>query len=126
LLESTVIGERILLKAPSLSEVTPYQDEQRRLESFVGRVGVAQTLLNPGGLVRVEAAKLHAFSEGMLIDSGTAVEIVEVRGTRVLVRPARTAPGTARAEEPREEPFLADSRDADRPAAPLDFDLPQN
>jgi membrane-bound serine protease (ClpP class) len=80
-------------------------------------------MLNPGGMVTVEGQRLHAFSEGMMIDPDDWVEVLEVRGSRVLVR---------RAAAPVLPPVdLADGTSSPPPIASLpeptqlDFDLPQ-
>src|SRR5262245_23566461 len=36
MIESTSLGDRILLTAPNLEEVTPYKDEQERLSRLIG------------------------------------------------------------------------------------------
>lgn len=125
LLSNTRVGDRILLAAPDLRDVTPYQAEQAHLAEYIGRTGTTLTPLNPGGLVSVNGERVHCFSEGIMIPPGTEVEVVEARGTRVLVRiPSR---GTAAAAPPASasEAFLADAADGPDQPAPLDFDLPQ-
>jgi membrane-bound serine protease (ClpP class) len=83
------------------------------------------TLLTPGGLVNVNGERLHCVSEGVMVPPGTTVEVVEVRGTRVLVRiPSRTAAKTL-PPAAASEAFLADAPDASQQPAPLDFDVPQ-
>ncbi len=42
---------------------------------------MAITLLSPGGMVRVRDERLHAFTEGVLINMGEPIEVVAVRGT---------------------------------------------
>jgi membrane-bound serine protease (ClpP class) len=86
-LPRTAFGRKVLLEAPDLDEVTPYQEEQRQLMRLVGHVGKTLTLLNPGGLVEVDGTRQHCESEGLLLEAGTPVEIVAVKGIRVVVRP---------------------------------------
>ena len=77
-------------------------------------VGQAQTLLNPGGMVLVEGERLHAFTEGILVEPQSPVEVLEIRGTRLLVRPVdRFAPS---AEEVAEG--------GPQIPRPIDFELP--
>jgi membrane-bound serine protease (ClpP class) len=125
ILSNTRVGDRILLAAPDPQDVTPHQAEQAHLAQYIGRTGTTLTLLTPGGLVNVNGERLHCVSEGIMIPPGTTVEVVEVRGTRVLVRipskaPTETAPPAAASEA-----FLADASDAPSQPAPLDFDVPQ-
>jgi membrane-bound ClpP family serine protease len=116
LLPRTEFGRQVLLEAPALDEVTPYQEEQRQLQRLVGRVGKTLTLLNPGGLVLVDGTRQHCESEGSMLESGAPVEVVAVKGNRVVVRPVER-----RVNEPGFDPEPRRSGDS-----PLDFDLPQS
>lgn len=103
LLMKTSFGNRILLVAPSQEEVTPYQREQEHLQAFLGRVGQAISPLRPGGLVQIDGERLHAIGDGFIIESGTAVQVVEIRGTRVVVQP-HIAPPDSPPEATESEP----------------------
>jgi len=81
----TPMGRAILGDVPSEDETKP--DEPRR--SLVGRVGVAQSLMLPSGAVLIDGHLIDAVSQGIPIDPGEAVVIVEVRANRVMVRPAK-------------------------------------
>jgi membrane-bound serine protease (ClpP class) len=111
-LPRTPIGRRALLVAPDADDLEPYTEEEARLSKLVGQFGRAVTLMNPGGIVLVAGERLHAFSEGMLVEPETSVEIVEIRGTRVVVRPGEPP-------EPVEE-----AEDARPGSSTLDFDVP--
>lgn len=92
----TPMGRAILGDLPS-EEETRLEDPRR---SLVGRVGVAQSLMLPSGAVLVDGKLVDAVSQGIAIDPGQAVVIVEVRGNRVMVRPAATEEAQAAAFEP--------------------------
>lgn len=134
LLQRTSLGRRILLEAPSLEEVTPYLDEEQRLKSLIGKRGKTITLLNPGGMVLVEGQRLHCECEGMLIDPGEEVEVVSVKGNRLVVRLAKGPPSPRAAEEQPDEDdqpnaespekYASESESTDEP--PLDFEVPQS
>ncbi|HEX6962750.1 MAG TPA: NfeD family protein [Lacipirellula sp.] len=81
----TPMGRAILGEAPSEEEVR-LDDPRRR---FVGKVGVAQTAMLPSGAVLVDGELVDAVSQGIPIDPGEAVYVVEVKGNRVMVRPAK-------------------------------------
>lgn len=103
-------GNRVLLEAPRPEDVLPYQDELDHLAKLVGEQGVAVTLLSPGGMVKVQNERLHAFTEGVLINMGEPIEVVAVRGTRVLVRrPAhpRAFEADKQPAAPEDDPFLS-------------------
>jgi membrane-bound ClpP family serine protease len=116
ILPRTEFGRQVLLEAPDLDEVTPYQEEQRQLLRLVGHIGKTLTLLNPGGLVLVDGTRQHCESEGMMLEAGTPVEIVAVKGNRVVVRPA---------ERPADESGSQQQGRRPGDGTPLDFDLPQ-
>ena len=92
MLPQTPFGKKVLLEAPEAENVLPYLEESRRLEKLVGRFGVSRTNLLPGGLVEVDGMRLHAVSEGLMIESGVSIEIVNVRGSQVVVRPGNAPP----------------------------------
>jgi membrane-bound serine protease (ClpP class) len=81
----TPMGRAILGEAPTEDEVK-LDDPRRRL---VGRVGVAKTAMLPSGAVLVEGELVDAVSQGIPIDPGEAVYVVEVKANRVMVRPAK-------------------------------------
>ncbi|HEV7999728.1 MAG TPA: NfeD family protein [Planctomycetaceae bacterium] len=115
LLPRTAFGRKVLLEAPDLDEVTPYQEEQRQLMRLVGHIGKTLTMLNPGGLVEVEGTRQHCESEGLLMEAGTPVEIVAVKGNSVVVRPVEHRP-----------PQTGDADPGKSADDSLDFDLPRS
>lgn len=56
------------------------------MEVFLGREGVTTTVLRPTGMADFEGVRLNVISEGDYVESGVAVQIVRVEGSRVLVR----------------------------------------
>ncbi|MCA9079135.1 MAG: hypothetical protein KDA58_01195 [Planctomycetaceae bacterium] len=94
LLTKTSLGNRVLLRAPTAEEVTPYQRETARLQAFVGQHGTALSLMTPGGMVLVHGERLHAVADAIMIESGTAVVVTGVDGTRVVVQVATANPTT--------------------------------
>ncbi|HUG89288.1 MAG TPA: NfeD family protein [Planctomycetaceae bacterium] len=121
ILPRTSFGKRILLEAPTLDEVTPYQHEQQRLAQLIGKTGRTLTLLNPGGLVLVEGERMHAETRGLLLDPGVAVKVVAVKGNRIVIQPLPAGQPQERAPSDGEQPMQTA---ADEP--PLDFDFPQS
>lgn len=121
---------RQIIAAPTPEEVTPHAEEREYLAGLIGRIGEAITPMMPGGLVSVDSDRLHAFTEGVMIEKGTPVEIIAVRGTRVVVREA-SAELLHRQESSTtsEDEFLADREPTgqgdDLTEPPLDFVVPQ-
>ncbi|MFC8688353.1 nodulation protein NfeD [Brevibacillus porteri] len=56
--------------------------DQRELE---GKTGIALTTLRPAGVVKVEGKRVDAVSVGGFIEAGTAITVVQVEGTRIVV-----------------------------------------
>ena len=83
----TPMGRRLLLQLPHGEELLPDTPLRRKLRTLVGKVGVARSLMLPSGAITVEGMTVDALSEGMPIEPGQKVLIVEVRGNVVLVRP---------------------------------------
>lgn len=110
----TSMGKK--MEPPSPEEVTPYLEEERRLQQLIGVIGETLTPLTPGGIVRIAGQRIHCFSEGMLVDRGALVKLIAVRGTRVTVREVTSEERHAAQQQlPGQHP----------PAEPpLDFDLP--
>ena len=91
----TPMGRRILLPLPSGEEVLPDSQKRRNLRALVGKLGRAKSLMLPSGAVTIDGQTIDAVSEGMAIEAGQMVRVVEVRGTRIVVRPVdeQSAPG---------------------------------
>ncbi len=113
-------GRSVLLSAPSAESVRPFVAEEEHLNALVGQQGRTITPLNPGGLVLIEGERMHAESEGMMLEADQVVDVIEVRSNRLLVRQADTIAGAHVESE------VPSPDDADAPGeAPLDFDVPQ-
>lgn len=84
---NTAIGKRVLITPPTPEEVRPDNPELRALRALVGKVGRAKSLMLPSGAVVVEGRVVDAMSEGVSIEPGSPVRVVEVRGMQVVVRP---------------------------------------
>jgi membrane-bound serine protease (ClpP class) len=83
----TSMGRRLLLDVPREDEVLPDTPLRRRLRGLVGKVGMANTLMLPSGVIAIEGLSVDAVSEGPPIEPGTRVRVLDVHGNRVLVRP---------------------------------------
>lgn len=80
----TPMGKAFLGELASDDELVP--DDWRR--ELVGRVGVAQTRMMPSGAVLVDGKRIDAISQGTAVQQGSAIVVVEVKGNRVVIRPA--------------------------------------
>ncbi|AHF06821.1 NfeD family protein [Desulfitobacterium metallireducens] len=55
-------------------------------EHFLGKRGVALSQLRPAGVAEVEGERLDVVTEGGFISQGTKIKVIEVEGTRIIVR----------------------------------------
>jgi membrane-bound ClpP family serine protease len=84
----TPLGRRILPDIPTPEEVLPDNEHRRSLVELVGKVGRAKSLMLPSGAAEIAGRTVDALSDGVAIEAGQLVRVLEVRGNRVLVRPA--------------------------------------
>ena len=131
LIRKTPLGNRMILN-PAPVNATPAPG---LLDHLIGKSGISQSLMTPGGIVLIDGERIHAESLGMLIEPNSLVVVVATRANRVVVRP-RTAADPDSAEPA--EPNASDSqrktnaqKTADSSSSnstepnPLDFDFPQ-
>jgi membrane-bound serine protease (ClpP class) len=88
----TAMGKRILLTAPDSNAVLPDEPERDFLRSLVGRTGRAKSKLLLSGVVTIDGRTLSAESEGMPVEEGQPVRVIQVRGTCLVVRPVNEEP----------------------------------
>ena len=101
----TSIGRRVLLSAPTSEDVLPDDRNKDHLKALVGRVAKAKSKLLPSGVVIVDGRNVEAVSEGMPIEVGQEVRIVQVRGKRLVVRPIELDLPSETAKDPLRRPI---------------------
>jgi len=89
---------RWLPRAPGLRHVLlepPAAEESLDdpLADLVGAAGVATTRLVPAGKARIDGRLVDVTTDGQLVEPGEAVRVVDVRGRRIVVRPADDGAG---------------------------------
>ena len=130
----TRFGNHVLLQAPKLEDVTPFGEEQTKLERLIGKSGKTLTMLNPGGMVRVDGERFHCESPGLILDPDSDVDVTGVKGNRLVVCPPtknrpldipnRDSATDQRISKPDDEPLQSEPQNDE--SAPLDFEMPQN
>lgn len=107
----TPIGRLVLIPRPeNPDDVLPDSEEYRGLKALIGRYGVARSTMLPSGVVRIEHRTYDAISEGVPVDVGQRVKVVDVRTNRIVVRPL--AAGELVPEEPAADDVLNRPLDA--------------
>jgi membrane-bound ClpP family serine protease len=107
----TAMGRRVLLAAPTSEEVLPDDPDKEMLKSLIGRTGRAKSKMLLSGVIAIDGRTIDAVSESMPIEVGHAVQVVQVRGREVVVRPI-------------DEPRKPESEDPLKQAYDDPFDLP--
>jgi membrane-bound serine protease (ClpP class) len=77
-----------LVLAPSMTAETGYTSAESHVE-WVGRTGIAITGLRPSGTAEIDDNRIDVVTSGEYIEKGTAIEVMEVKGSRVRVREVR-------------------------------------
>jgi membrane-bound serine protease (ClpP class) len=87
-LPHTPYANRIILAPPAEDEAEAIHQREMllNLSGLLGLQGVTTTPLFPGGKARIGDDVVDVLSEGDVIERGKTVEVVEVRGNRVVVR----------------------------------------
>jgi len=106
---STSLGKRMLLRVPTSDDVLPENDPRKTLAGLVGRVGRAKSMMLPSGIIAVDGSMLDAVSEGLPIELGQRVRVIEVRGNRVVVRGLADEPAGEPDKDPLDQPIDWDS-----------------
>lgn len=79
-LPKTFLGRQLINRA----DVKGQAPEER--EPLLGKQGVALTILRPSGVAKIDGKRVDVIAEGGFIEAGATITVVEVDGTRVVVR----------------------------------------
>lgn len=64
-------------------------NENSELAYFIGRKGVAHTMLRPAGIAEFDGVKLSVISEGDFIEKDTPLQVMRVEGKKIIVSPLK-------------------------------------
>jgi membrane-bound serine protease (ClpP class) len=86
---------RNLVLPPPSSQPSPKDDAVSLEETILkGTIGLSATPLRPGGKAMLAGSYVDVVTEGDFIDAGQPIEVVDVSGNRIVVRPARNSKNT--------------------------------
>ena len=88
----TSMGRRFLLFGPAGHEEIATSSELK-LRQFEGKKGVTRTQLRPSGVAEISGERVNVVSEGMIIEPGVPVQVIEVTGNRVVVQKIEESDG---------------------------------
>jgi membrane-bound ClpP family serine protease len=83
-LPRTPFGRALMLEGPKHEEVRPTHDG---LAALLHKTGVALSPLRPAGFARIDGHRVDVVTRGELLEQGCRVQVVEVVGNRVVVKP---------------------------------------
>lgn len=101
----TAMGRKVLLMAPNSEDILPEDPHRDYLKELVGRVAPAKCKMRPAGAITVDGRTIDAVSEGMPIEEGQMVRVIEVSGNRVVVRLVDDEIPSDSAEDPLRRPI---------------------
>jgi membrane-bound serine protease (ClpP class) len=78
----TSAGKKMILAATQ----TGASAQPSRESDWIGREGVAQTVLRPAGVAMIDGKRLDAVAESGMIESGSPIKIVAVHENRLVVK----------------------------------------
>jgi membrane-bound serine protease (ClpP class) len=84
----TRVGRHLFLTNPEAATTAASLPIHAELEQLVGRFGRTVSTLRPSGVTDFDGRRVDTITEGMMIEPGQWVRCVEVRGGKVVVRPA--------------------------------------
>lgn len=88
ILPYTPLGQHILAANPTEEEVLPADGVLATVRKLVGKTGVAETVMLPGGVVVIDGKSFEAVSQGEVIEPGQTIKVVDVQTHRLVVRRA--------------------------------------
>ena len=116
----TPLGKRMLISVPDdPDELLPDGEVYRQVQSQIGKRGTAVTDLLPNGRITIEGTGFDAVTEGVLVDAGTPIEVIEVQGNRIVVRPLASSAAVVAIPAPK---FKEDSEDLPQTSPSLEVD----
>ena len=72
----------------AVSEVIEDEEFRHRLDNLLEKSGDVVAPCRPSGIVEIEGRRYDVESEGAFLEVGTEITVVQVEGTRVVVRPS--------------------------------------
>lgn len=82
----TPMGRRLIMRNRD-QETATLAEVNSDLEMLKGRIGKAVSVLRPAGVVEFDGRRIDCLSEGIMVEPETWVRCIDVKGSRVLVRP---------------------------------------
>ena len=85
LIRESPIGKTFILSAAQRSE-EGFQAAPEELTALVGKSGKSVTPLRPAGVALINGQRVDIVTQGEFVESETEIEVIQVEGSRVVVR----------------------------------------
>ena len=82
----TFVGKRLILSETQRQDTGYTASTGAKYAGLIGKEGVALSALRPSGTARIGNDKFSVVTEGAMIDPGARVKVVNVEGSRIVVR----------------------------------------
>jgi len=83
---TTLYAVRRLTLRTVLDNADGYETSDPRLPELVGSEGVTVTQLRPSGYCRIDGRRIGVVTRGEAVDAERRVEVIEIEGSRVVVK----------------------------------------
>ncbi|MBD3181183.1 hypothetical protein GF312_02755 [Candidatus Poribacteria bacterium] len=80
----TKFGKAFIL-GTSENRETGFVSSSEELVDYIGKTGLSVTSLRPAGIVDIDGNRLNVVTKGEFIEKGKQVEILDVKGSRIVV-----------------------------------------
>jgi membrane-bound serine protease (ClpP class) len=82
----TPMGRRFMLRGPEEDATVATMPVNLELEQLRGKVGRAIAPLRPAGVADFDGKRIDVLTEGMMVEPGTWLRVIDVRAGKVIVR----------------------------------------
>lgn len=96
----TALGRRFFLTGADGDSTVAELPLNKELEELRGQYGKALAPLRPAGVAEFNGRRVDVITEGMMVEPGAWVRVLEVQAGRVLVRPVDKPPHLEQMEQP--------------------------
>jgi membrane-bound ClpP family serine protease len=83
LFPQTAVGKRMILGE---TQTGVRAESPKQLDEWLGREGVAQTVLRPAGVAIIDGKRLDVEAESGMIEGGSPIKVVAVHDNRLVVK----------------------------------------
>lgn len=77
---------KVLILHGSLNNKNAKSDPSELKVSLIGKTGKALTILRPSGNAEIEGNKLSVMAEGVFVEAGEPIEVIEDDGYKIIVK----------------------------------------